>query len=255
MQRTKITLAIGLVILTLGPLTSLAATSNPHRTKAQEGCKELAFSPSSEDSIAITTFIARNGDAYRPVTKDDYQSLLFGLCMEEISAAERASSLDDLDLYLFTARSHWINILLSPAVKAEDIARDYYRALHNIPIKSQTKMKEEIPYPELRPNAIQDEKIAALEKYSRQKLLKGRTIENHCKSISSSMPNKEIPEDSLRKMAIRVCEGVMAINFTQGKHGISRGTAMDIAEKTYGKNSDEYRYFEQVTRLAFLESQ
>ncbi|MFV4846754.1 hypothetical protein ACNJKD_17745 [Edwardsiella tarda] len=244
MKSTKILLSITLFFLIGTSFPSIGSTI----TKPQKACRDLAFNPSSETSMYISAFLARYGDAYRPVTKEDYQKLLFGLCMEEISAAERASSLDKLDLYLFSARGHWIDILGYPVEMAENIARDYYRALHNI------QPEKEVLYPKLPANPTNEEKMSALEKYASQKLLRGMPIKDHCEFMAKKMPNNELPADNLKRIAVHVCEGVMTMNFTKGKHGISGKTAMDIVGKEYGKNSNEYRYFEHITNMAFSES-
>lgn len=86
----------------------------------------------SERSIYATRFIATYGDAYRPVTKKDYQNLIARVCAEGLSAAQKYNNLNDLDMFLFSMRSHWIDILGTPVMDAETISRRYFKAMHGI---------------------------------------------------------------------------------------------------------------------------
>lgn len=213
---------------------------------AINSCRNLVVE--SANSIYADRFIGIYGDAYRGLTKGDYQKLIATVCNEGIAAAEKYKSKDDLDVFLFSMRRYWVDTLGSPVFSVEEISRNYYRALHSI------KTKEEALYPELPINPSPEEKITALERYSSQKLLRGMPIKEHCEFMAKDMPDKSIPSDELRKTAILTCEGVMAMSFTKNKHGISGINALKSVSNTYGKDTIEYRYMETTINRAFSES-
>lgn len=104
--------------------------TDKHIEDAINSCANLVTK--SERSIYATRFVATYGDAYQPVTKKDYQNLIARVCAEGLSAAQKYNNLNDLDMFLFSMRSHWIDILGTPVMDAETISRKYFRAIHGI---------------------------------------------------------------------------------------------------------------------------
>lgn len=128
-------------ILHLLAFVSFISTAVPSPTYAEQktdkyiknainSCATLVNESGS--SIYATKFIATYGDAYRPATKEDYQNLIARVCADGLSAAQQHNNLNDLDMFLFSMRSHWIGILGTPVMDAEEIARKYFRAMHGI---------------------------------------------------------------------------------------------------------------------------
>lgn len=113
------------------PSTSYAGQKNDrYIDDAINSCATLVNK--SESSIYATRFVATYGDAYQQVTKKDYQNLIARVCAEGLSAAQKYNNLSDLDMFLFSMRSHWIDILGTPVMDAETISRKYFRAMHGI---------------------------------------------------------------------------------------------------------------------------
>ncbi|MGE4858171.1 hypothetical protein [Yersinia enterocolitica] len=241
-------------LLYLSFLLSVGYSSSSHGSKvvnknlgeAINSCKKLSID--SGQGIYAARFIANYGDAYHSVTRRDYQNLIANLCSEGILAAEKYKDIGELELFLFSMRSHWINILGAPVESVETISRNYFRSIHGI------KAQEDTPYPILSKNPTTEERVNALEKYANQKTLRGIPIKQHCERITKNMPNGSMPSEDLKKSAIQICVGVMTMNFTKNKHGIDSAEAMRIADNIYKKGTIEYRYLDLVTSLSFSES-
>lgn len=225
-----------------------AAAENKSSTLAHSNAVESCATLADRSTKELGVYAEHSG-----IPIKQWRKIVGVMCMNGITAARDAGSEKELDEYWYVMKQKYFDAnagaLAAPLDPAWSISKKYFQSIHGI------KEKEAPPYPSLSKNPTAEEKVAAVEEYASKKLLRGMPIKHHCEFMTEKMPNGNPPLESLRSAAIRTCEGVMIHNFTKGKHGISGVTAMNIIEKTYGKNSNEYRYFDHVTHLAFSESQ
>lgn len=211
--------------------------------KAVEKCADLTNKSVTDLGVSAQ---------YQGLSLQQWRKIVGSMCLNGITAARDAKSKDDLDTYWLGLKQNYIDaqagVLSTPLDAAWSISQDYFFSIHGI------KAKEDTDYPELPENPTSEEKIAAIEKYSSQKMLRGIPIKAHCEKISESMPNKSAPPPELKKVALQICEGVMTMNFTKNKHGLSGEKALEITKKSYNPNSIEYKYIKQVINISYSES-
>lgn len=237
-------------VVIAGALCSFPSISAPSILEtATSECDSLAKNESENWSLWASG---------QGLTKSDIGRLVTNLCYSGISTAKSASKPSDLDEWQIAMFNRMSRLGLGPlntnaVQKSTKIAKRYYQQLNGVE-RTENIDKQDAPYPSLSDGASQEQKTLALKEYASTKKINGHTISSRCEKLSASMPDNSAPSPELKRSGIQVCEGVMTMNTTNGKHGIDGITARNIAEKTYGKSSMEYRYIEQITNLAFSES-
>ncbi|HFX7230511.1 TPA: hypothetical protein ACIFST_000046 [Citrobacter farmeri] len=192
------------------------------------------------------------------LTKEELSIFVSNLCFSGLSTAKNANSLAEIDEWQIAMFNRMSALGLGPlnvnaVQESTRIAKDFYRKSHGLKEESTTKAPT-ITYPQLPSNATSEQRVAALNEYSSKKTIRGITIKSHCESLTKKMPDNSSPTQELRNVAIQVCKGVMVKNITNGEHGISGTSSIELAVKTYGKDSTEYQYVSSVVNRAFSES-
>jgi hypothetical protein len=238
---------VALIVVSFSHPSYASESQSTEQNNAILSCDKLAKSESENWS---------NWASQQGIAKKQLLNYGLNMCLNAVITARDAKSINQIEAWQVDAFNRNVylgfDVLNVNAVQRSAlIAKEYFNSLHGEKNKSSQR---EITYPELSNSSSEAEKVAALKEYSSKKKINGLPIEKRCELIAKKMPDGSIPSYEVKKNAVLVCEGIMVKNFTNGEHGISTSTAMNIAKKTYGTNSIEYRYLNQVTQLAFSES-
>ena len=238
---------IALITMSFSYPSYAEESQSPTQKKAILSCDKLAQTE-SENWLDWAT--------QRSISKKQLLTYALNMCLNAVVTARDAESINQIEDWQVDAfnRNAYLGFEVfnvNAVQRSASIAKEYLKSLHG---EKNASSQREITYPVLSNSASKEERIAALRDYSAKKKIGGLTIEKRCELITKTMPDGSTPSYDVKKNAVLVCEGIMANSFTNGKHGISASVAMDIAKKTYGTSSIEYRYLNQVTKLAFSES-
>ncbi|EOD3494355.1 hypothetical protein ACNZAM_004021 [Cronobacter malonaticus] len=228
------------------PATSSAEVSN-EQNKAVLSCEKLA----KAESKNWVEWSLQKG-----ISSENLYRYTFSMCLNAVATAKDAKSiiqLSDWEVDAFNRNSYlgYDALNVKAVQQAALIAKDFFNSSHG---KKYQYQKPDVLYPDISKSSTEAERVDALKDFSSKKTINGITIKDRCELITKKMPDGSNPSFDVKSNAMISCEGIMVMNVTQGKHGISAEQVKNISLKAYGQNSMEYRYMEQVTKSAFSES-
>lgn len=196
--------------------------------------------------------VDKSGDELAQIgeTPADIRSYVNLTCIDAMRAAVVAKNVKEINQWkIAKVKSVWgfnddrktyqTNVINT----SSEMAIEYYYSQH-------PDLVPQVTYPTVPSDATTEQKVSALELYSSQKKIHGLTIKNHCERLSQDAPKASTSYSILKLDGMLACQGVMVANITQGQHGIPLVEALKIAERAYGKSSEEYAFLIKIIRSA-----